>query len=219
MWTHWGWVTNICISKLTITGSDNGLSPGRRQAIIWTNAVNWTLGLQWNLNRNSYFHWRKCIWKCLENAGHFVSTSMWWLTTCYLCYFSQGLVRTSVCTSTYYRALTVYLGINILTTWALGLQPSNKMYQFLSQSDLRFHKVLASAKQHWIHCTLDISPICSLVFFRSATCENLLQHQIPRISVFSPTFTQISVFLCRNNTKITTNFSIWLKFHKNFLNI
>ena len=24
-------------SKLTITGSDNGLSPGRRQAIIWTN--------------------------------------------------------------------------------------------------------------------------------------------------------------------------------------
>ena len=26
------------ISKLTIIGSDNGLSPGRRQAIIWTNA-------------------------------------------------------------------------------------------------------------------------------------------------------------------------------------
>ena len=28
----------ICISKLTIIGSDNGLSPGRRQAISWTNA-------------------------------------------------------------------------------------------------------------------------------------------------------------------------------------
>ena len=27
--THWGWVTNICISKLTIIGLDNGLSPGR----------------------------------------------------------------------------------------------------------------------------------------------------------------------------------------------
>ena len=25
------------VSKLTIIGSDNGLSPGRRQAIIWTN--------------------------------------------------------------------------------------------------------------------------------------------------------------------------------------
>ena len=36
--THWGRVTHICVSELTITGSDNGLSPGRRQAIIWNNA-------------------------------------------------------------------------------------------------------------------------------------------------------------------------------------
>ena len=36
--THWGRVTHICVVKLTIIGSDNGLSPGRRQAIIWTNA-------------------------------------------------------------------------------------------------------------------------------------------------------------------------------------
>ena len=37
--THWGRVTHICVVKLNIVGSDNGLSPGRRQAIIWTNAV------------------------------------------------------------------------------------------------------------------------------------------------------------------------------------
>ena len=36
--THWGRVTHICVGKLTITGSDNGLSAERRQAIIWTNA-------------------------------------------------------------------------------------------------------------------------------------------------------------------------------------
>ena len=36
MLTHWGQVTHICVSKLTTIGSDNGLSPGRRQAIIWT---------------------------------------------------------------------------------------------------------------------------------------------------------------------------------------
>ena len=36
--THWGWVTHICVGKQTIIGSDNGLSPGWRQAIIWTNA-------------------------------------------------------------------------------------------------------------------------------------------------------------------------------------
>ena len=36
--THWGRVTHICVGILTSIGSDNGLSPGRRQAIIWTNA-------------------------------------------------------------------------------------------------------------------------------------------------------------------------------------
>ena len=36
--THWGRVTYICVGKLTIIDSDNGLSPGRHQAIIWTNA-------------------------------------------------------------------------------------------------------------------------------------------------------------------------------------
>ena len=39
--THWGRVTHICVGKLTIIGSDNGLSPGRRQAVFWTNT--WTL--------------------------------------------------------------------------------------------------------------------------------------------------------------------------------
>ena len=38
MLTHWGRVTHICVGKLTIIGSDNGLSPGQRQAIIWTDA-------------------------------------------------------------------------------------------------------------------------------------------------------------------------------------
>ena len=31
-------MTHICVSKLSIIGSDNGLSPDRRQAIIWANA-------------------------------------------------------------------------------------------------------------------------------------------------------------------------------------
>ena len=34
--THWGRVTHICVGNLTIIGSDNGLSPGWRQAITWT---------------------------------------------------------------------------------------------------------------------------------------------------------------------------------------
>ena len=31
-------MTHICVGNLTIIVSDNGLSPDRRQAIIWTNA-------------------------------------------------------------------------------------------------------------------------------------------------------------------------------------
>ena len=37
MLTHWGRVTHTCVSKRTIIVSDNGLSPCRRQAIIWIN--------------------------------------------------------------------------------------------------------------------------------------------------------------------------------------
>ena len=36
--TPWDRLTHICVSKQIIIGSDNGLSPGRRQAILWTNA-------------------------------------------------------------------------------------------------------------------------------------------------------------------------------------
>ena len=36
--THWGRVTHICVGNLTTIGPDNGLSPGRRQTIISTNA-------------------------------------------------------------------------------------------------------------------------------------------------------------------------------------
>ena len=37
--THWSRMTHICVSKLTIIGSDNGLSPIRRRTIIWAYAV------------------------------------------------------------------------------------------------------------------------------------------------------------------------------------
>ena len=36
--THCDRVTHLCVTKLTVIGPDNGLSPGRRHAIIWTNA-------------------------------------------------------------------------------------------------------------------------------------------------------------------------------------
>ena len=47
--THWGQVTHICVGNLTIIGPDNSLSPGRRQAIIWTNAAILLIG-PWGTN-------------------------------------------------------------------------------------------------------------------------------------------------------------------------
>ena len=49
--THWGGVTHICVSKLNIIGSDNGFSPVRCQAIIWTNVgilLIWPFGTNFN---------------------------------------------------------------------------------------------------------------------------------------------------------------------------
>ena len=38
-WRIYALVTHICVSKLTIIGSDNGLPPCRRQAITETNTA------------------------------------------------------------------------------------------------------------------------------------------------------------------------------------
>ena len=80
--THWGRVTHICVGNLTIIGPDNGLSPGRRQAIIWTNAGILLIGpcgtnFSEILIGIQTFSLKKCIWKCcLRNGVYFVSASM-----------------------------------------------------------------------------------------------------------------------------------------------
>ena len=57
--THLGRVTHAYVSKLNMTGSDNGLSPDRHKRRYpdqcW-NIVNWALRnkFQWNLNPNAY---------------------------------------------------------------------------------------------------------------------------------------------------------------------
>ena len=48
-----GRVTHICVGNLTMIAPDNGSSPDRRQAIIWTNAGilligSWGTNLKWN---------------------------------------------------------------------------------------------------------------------------------------------------------------------------
>ena len=61
-------MTHICVSKLTIIGWGNGMSPGRRRAIIWTNAgilLIWPLGTNFgeNLIEIHTFSFTKICWK------------------------------------------------------------------------------------------------------------------------------------------------------------
>ena len=81
--THWGRVTHICVGKIIIIGSDNGLSPDRRQAIIWTNAgllsiePLWTYFSENSIKIQPFSLKKKCTWKCrLRNGVHLVSASM-----------------------------------------------------------------------------------------------------------------------------------------------
>ena len=68
---------------LPIIGSDNGLPPDQRQAIIWTNIWILLIGPEGanfseTLSKFIHFHSRKCISKCrLENGGHIVSALMY----------------------------------------------------------------------------------------------------------------------------------------------
>ena len=68
--TYWGRVTHICVSKLIIIGSDNGLSPGLRQAIIWNNAGILLIG---PLGPFKKMHLKNAKW---QNGVYFVSASM-----------------------------------------------------------------------------------------------------------------------------------------------
>ena len=94
--TQWGRVTHVCVSKLTIIGSDNDLSPERHQAIIWISA-GILLIEQTSVESQSefyYFHYTKCI----ENVvcGHFVIMLTWehrksqrtWYIWCLMTHFN-----------------------------------------------------------------------------------------------------------------------------------
>ena len=78
--SHWGRVEHICVSEIIIIGSDDDLSPDRRQAIIWTNAgilLIGPLGTNFNEILIKHFHSRNRTWKCrLWNGVYFVSPSM-----------------------------------------------------------------------------------------------------------------------------------------------
>ena len=96
-------MTHICIGKLTIIGTDHGLSPERRQAIIWTNAgmlLNRRLGTNFSeiLIGNQTFSFKKM---------HLKMPSVKWRPSC--------------------------LGFNVLTHCGLVMPYGRVSFHFLTQ--------------------------------------------------------------------------------------
>ena len=82
--THWGRVTHICVGKQITIGSDNGLSPDRRQVIISTNARLLSIGplrtyFSENLIKIQQFSLKKM--HMLTRPPHVDSHRRWWLKT------------------------------------------------------------------------------------------------------------------------------------------
>ena len=70
-------MTHICVSKIIIIDSDNGLSPGRRQVIIRTNAgmLIGPLGIYFSelFNRIQYIFIHE---NAFQNGVYFISATM-----------------------------------------------------------------------------------------------------------------------------------------------
>ena len=111
---HWGRVTYFCVSKLAFIGSDNGLLPGWRQAIIWTNRA---LGskLQSNLN---IFSFKKMHLKLSSGKWQSFCLGLNVLNTSY---FIQASVagNSGCCTKTVLQHRQLYLQPTILLALVL----------------------------------------------------------------------------------------------------
>ena len=105
-------MTNICVSNQTIIGSDNGLSPGRRQAIIWSNSgilLIRTLGTKFSeiLSKIQTFSFKKIHFKMSSAKWRPFCLGLNVLTTSDRCHATVGSVSQPM------TAIT-HLGLEIL---------------------------------------------------------------------------------------------------------
>ena len=88
---YWGRVMHMCISKITIIVSYNGLLPGRHQAIIWTNAGIWLSWLIWTNMSEIY----SAIHTFSFKKMHLKMSSAQWRKFCFSLYVLKGNLKSS----------------------------------------------------------------------------------------------------------------------------
>ena len=124
--THCGIVKHICVNKLTIIGSDNGLSPGRCQAIIWTNAailliVPLVTNFSESQSKFKHFHWKNtfevviCEILSISHRPQCVNTAV---TLYFRCAFSAVSSMPSI----FFTARPVWKIMNLIDKYPLKLR-------------------------------------------------------------------------------------------------
>ena len=179
--THWGRMTHICVGKLTTIGSDNGLSPGRRQSIIWTIAgilLIWPLGTNFSeiLIWNQTFSFKKM---------HLKMSSAKWRPFCLgLNVLIASYCRISPRLNIYihvYTYIYVYISISLIlpisSQWVLFTQVAffntintNKRTYFNNARD--GHNVLKEKRQHLFANTVVTRTVGQLDFSVNSLSQN-----------------------------------------------
>ena len=150
--TNWGRSMHVCIIKQAIIGLDNGLSPGRLQAIIWTNVGILLIGpLGTNISeiliKIFTFSFKKMYLKRLSGKWWTVCLGLNVLT-------SSSSPETSVLTLHHYIYLIKYRNEEMLL----------KIFLYIADQiqEPTYHMMLAKLWFFW-HCYFTYIPLCFVV--------------------------------------------------------
>ena len=180
--THWGRVTHICVSKITIIGSDNGLSSGRRQAILWTSVGILFIGpLGTNFSevlieiytfsfKKMHLKMSSGKWRpfCLGlnvlqlKWNEIQSCELWFKMTCWVA--MRGILshdkliqyRKLILMAYYRLPLSHQSTLSFTETWWRYMQLSSITPNMCLQLTLRFPKSTHASQETLIHASCDV---------------------------------------------------------------
>ena len=176
--THWGRVTHICVGKTTIIGSDNGLSPGQRQAIIWTKAGIMLIG---TLGTNFSEIWIECHSFSFQKM-HMKMSSGKWRPSCLglnVLKLQRRSVRPVIGAGRYDHTFPIFQKLNILNLknmylYSLLILLYRYNQQILPESFSEFFRFNNDVHGYQTRQQYDFHTPSSICFQRSKTLEALV---------------------------------------------
>ena len=160
--THWGRVTHICVKKLWTIGSDNDLSPGRRQAIIWNNVG---ILFIWHLETNFSENQIEIITFSFKRMRLKMSSGKWRPFCLSLNAFNQALTTVSMSLMYFFMDWTRYF-VTVISDTCSVITSRPRQVDAISQTT--FSNAFSSMKMLELrlkfHCSL--FPTVQLTIFQ-----------------------------------------------------